>query len=145
MSTIYRLVWVFLVVTVVTACAATETDLVTCQHDQEKQTHKLKFKLNTSDGCVEQVLKDDDTDGNTVTVDRCDTVEWKIKNGSKKKSVAFETGDGSPFDWSDSGYKDGMIVGEVRADAEAKSYKYTVRTQGPAAGCPLDPMIIVQP
>ncbi|HEX5651336.1 MAG TPA: hypothetical protein VFX69_16890 [Steroidobacteraceae bacterium] len=144
MSTIYRLVWVFLVAAIVTACAATDTDLVTCQNDQEKQTYKLKFKLN-SDGCVEQVLKDDDTDGNTVTVDRCDTVEWKVKKDTKKKSVAFETADGSPFDWSDSGYKDGTIVGEVKADAAAKSYKYTVRTEGPTDGCPLDPMIIVQP
>jgi hypothetical protein len=142
MTTVNRFVWLLLVTAFATGCVAPQSGgTLTC--GQDPHTHKLKFKLK-ADGCVESVLKDDGTDGSEVTVCRGDAVEWKVKLFTKQKSVAFDKGDGSPFDWSDSGFKGGKITGNVTAGAEAKSYGYTVRTKGPAGDCPLDPVIIVR-
>ena len=142
MSTINRFVWLPLVAALATACGAPNSaGALTCGN--ESHTHRLKFKLKAN-GCVDSVLKDDGTSGEEVTVCRGDAVEWKVKLFTKEKSVAFDKGDGSPFAWSDSGFKGGKISGEVTSGAAAKSYGYSVRTKGPDGGCPLDPVIIVR-
>lgn len=141
MFTRHRLVCVLLISILSSACAIQKEALLDCSSVQDKQTHKLKFKVK-GDECVEKVVKDDscDCDAEALVVHRCDTVEWKVTG--KKKSVAFDKNDGTPFDWSDQS-SNSKIEGVVRADAELKKvYGYTVRTDD---GCPLDPMIIVQP
>lgn len=147
MSTIHRFVCLVLVATITAGCAAPTSDEPVPCDPPPKQPHKLKFKLKDTGaekGCVEQVLQDDGTDGTEISVCRGDTVVWKVKL-FKKNSVAFDKGDGSPFNWSDSGYEGGKISATVKVGAAAKSYRYSVRTKGgPAGGCPLDPMIIVR-
>jgi hypothetical protein len=94
MSTIRRFVLLLLVATIATACAASKSDEpVTCDPNHP-HTHRLKFKLK-ADGCVDKVLKGDGTDGEEISVCRGDTVEWQVRS-LKKKSVAFDKGDGSP-------------------------------------------------
>jgi hypothetical protein len=139
MSTHQRLVSVLFISILATACTATENlDNPACEDETPIQTHKRKFKVDER-GCVIAVLKPDDTDGETVYAKRCDHVEWKITG--KNKSVEFAGSAGSPFDWSDSGYKGRKISGQILKSATEKDYKYTVRTEGLA--CLHDPMIIV--
>ncbi len=59
------------------------------------------------------MLKRDDTDGTEVTVCRGDTVEWKIRASTKSKSVIFDKGGGSPFEWSDSEFQGDKTTGLV--------------------------------
>jgi hypothetical protein len=139
MSMHRRLVCVLLVSTLVAGCAEELTDDA-CKKNPDKQTYKLKFKVKRN-GCVEQVLKENGTDGQTITVRRCDTVRWNFAS-LKKKSVVFDSSNGSPFLWSDSGFQYMDIKGVVRSDASEGRYEYVVRTQG--IECGHDPMIIVE-
>jgi hypothetical protein len=107
----------------------------------DKHQYTLMFQMR-NDECVEKVIRRGGCDAEVLVVHPCDTVEWLV-TGKKKQSVAFDDGGRkSPFTWTEEG-SHSRIAGEVRADAPQKQIlKYTVRTEG---GCPLDPMIIVQP
>jgi hypothetical protein len=137
MSTRHRVVCVLLISVLASGCAGTELDDdPACQNVPQRQVHELRFKLKDK-GCVYKVEKNDGTDGETIRVRRCDTVKWKVAS-FKKKIVLF--GSGSPFGWSDQGAF-WQIDGVVKADADYRDYKYTVRTKG--EDCDHDPMIIV--
>jgi hypothetical protein len=105
-------------------------------------THKLKFKLK-DDQCVARVLKTSDgSDAETLNACEGDTVQWSVSG--PRKSIVFE-GD-APFDWADSGFKDGKIDGVVKQgaarDGQQTSYKYSVKVEGLA--CVHDPVIIIE-
>jgi hypothetical protein len=142
MSMHQRLMSVLFISILATACASTTAfDDPACADDSQTQTYHRKFKVDKESGCVIAVLKPNDTDGETAYAKRCDRVEWQVTG--KKKSVEFDTGAGSPFGWSNSGYKGQKISGQIRKAATEKDYKYTVRAEG--LDCAHDPMIIVQP
>jgi hypothetical protein len=105
--------------------------------DNPGKTHKLKFQVK-DDGCVTKVKKEsDDADAETINVCEKDVVEWKVTG--KAKSIVFD-GE-SPFEWTDSGFKDRKIEGEVKAGTAGKEFKYSVKVDGLA--CVHDPKIIV--
>lgn len=137
MSMHRHLVCVLLISVLASGCAAGEfEDDPACQNVPQRKVHSLKFKL-TNLGCVDKVERKDGTDGETITVRRCDTVKWQVAS-RKKKIVRFKSG--SPFGWSDLG-SFWQIEGVIRADADVRGYKYTVSTKG--KDCDHDPMIIV--
>ena len=142
MSTRQCLASVLFISMLATACTTTKTldEDPACDDETPIQLHKRKFKVDER-GCVTQVLKPNDTDGETVYAKRCDRVVWKFTG--KKKSIKFESSAGSPFGWPDAGFKAQKISGQIRKDASETEYKYTVRTE--SLDCPHDPMIIVQP
>jgi hypothetical protein len=102
------------------------------------KTHELKFKVK-DDGCVEKVKKDDGSNGDEVRVCETDVVKWKVTG--KGKSIVFDGA--SPFDWTDSGFKDKEIEGTVKTGTANNEYKYSVKVDG--LQCVLDPKIIVDP
>jgi hypothetical protein len=105
------------------------------------KTTELEFKVKP-DGCVEKVKKKDGTDGETIKVCETDKVQWKV--GGKDKKIVFDGK--SPFEWTDSGFKDNKIEGTVKAGtARLEPYKYSVSVMVNNKECVLDPKIIVEP
>lgn len=141
MSNRHRVVCVLLITSLAAGCAVMKHTDDPCDTDPDRQTHKLRFKVKPN-GCVEQVLRENGSDGQEVRVRRCDTVRWNFLS-LKKKSIVFASSSGSPLLWADSNFQYTDIKSVVRADAKEGNYEYVVRTQG--VDCSHDPMIIVQP
>jgi hypothetical protein len=129
-------------------CAGTGETALTCR----PQEQKLKFKLEDN-GCVNGITDSSGADKNEIEICRGGTVTWKVKrywesNGKLKKRIVFEAAEGSPMEWTDSGFESDSIVGKVRVDAPTglPGFKYTVKTErGAGDECPFDPKIIVKP
>ena len=149
MSVSTRLLIAGSLVAFLAGCAKTDPTALTCK--PQEQTLRFKIKDN---GCVDGItdfwgLKDK----NDIEICRGGTVTWKVKkdwdtNGKLEKRIVFEAAEGSPLEWTDSGFQSDSIVGKVRDDAQTgpPGFKYTVKTElGTGDDCPFDPKIIVKP